>query len=192
MRSLKSNHYICIMVFTLCLLTCCKKVVNDPNTTTKEISGPFTAKVDGTKFPTTNAGATYTISMKMLQISGVTKDNRETIILTLTRILDPNITGWGDWKAQTFDLTSPIPNGVGSYITAVQYNKYNDNIPGYEMWQNDKSKNPQIGRIIITEIKDKHIKGTFFFESYKFNGSYDHKNSKEIKEGTFDLDVTIK
>lgn len=181
-----------VLTVTTLLTSCEKNNDGDIDTTGKEIKGPFTAKINDVQFPTTNAGATYTPSMKMLQISGVTKDNRETINLTITRILDPNITGWIDWKAQTFELTSPILNGAGSYITAVQYNKYNDNIPGYEMWQNDKSKTPQIGRIIITEINDKHIKGTFFFESYKFTGSYDHKNSKEIKEGTFDLDVTIK
>jgi len=191
---MKTLTYLTAAVLTIVtLLTSCEKN-NDEDTdiTGKEINGPFTAKINGVQFPTTNAGATYTPTMKMLQISGVTKDNRETINLTITRILDPNITGWGDWQAQTFELTSPIPNGAGSYITAMQYNKYNDNIPGYEMWQNDKSKTPQIGRIIITEIKDKHIKGTFFFEGYKFTGTYDHKNIKEIKEGTFDLDVTIK
>lgn len=83
-----------IALISLTFLLSCKRGNNqEPETTTKEINGPFTAKINSVQFLTTNAGETYTPSIKILEITGVTKDNREPINLTNTRILNINVTG---------------------------------------------------------------------------------------------------
>ncbi|MFA7444911.1 MAG: hypothetical protein WCY89_03130 [Flavobacteriaceae bacterium] len=187
----KLSKYAVMAFVAVSMISCSSDEGGENNNDDNPQSGPFVAKVDGENFATKGYQAKYLSSTKMLQIIGNTESNEETIVISIIRIGDETITSLSDWTPQTFEMGAPNPWGEGYYTSSIGYNKYNYNIDGYEMWQNNPEGEIQVGQIKITEISGNHIKGTFFVDTYKYDGTYNLSDVKHITVGAFDLDVTI-
>ncbi len=136
--------------------------------------GVLVASVDGTTVTSVEIATFATLSNGVLQIQGNTGGtSSKAIVLNL---LDYNGAG-----------TYPLGGGVNiinnaSYVeTDVDLN--NPTNPDVRTWQAPYNDS-QVGEIIITEVSDTNVKGTFSFSCK--NGADD--SVRNITEGSFNID----
>ena len=168
----------------------CKKDNNSTATPSPSASGPFVCKVEGAQFPTDNnkAKAKSVASTKMLQIIGQTSNSDRTVILNLM----PIKAGFTGWTAGTYKIADGTVATDG-YLATGSYDYWPNGLSeNSELWTTKPQNGDTDGEIVITSITDTHVKGSFKFKGYKQqkNGQYDYSSTKNVTDGSFDLDIT--